>query len=188
LPPLDGEFGGEILTSLAIEGCIDLVVIDTMARAVSGGENDADTMRAFYRCTGRVLKAAGIALWRLDHQGKDAAQGQRGSSAKVDDVDIVFKLTRLDARTLKLTRTHSRVPWVPGEVTIVQEEEPLLRHIVSDDAVPAGTHDVAMALDELEMPLDATSTTAMASLKRADRGARKTVVLAALKYRRARAQ
>jgi hypothetical protein len=188
LPPLDGEFGGEVLTSIAIEGCIDLVVIDTMARAVSGGENDADTMRAFYRCTGRVLKAAGIALWRLDHQGKDAAQGQRGSSAKVDDVDIVFKLTRLDARTLKLTRTHSRVPWVPAEVTIVQEEEPILRHIVSDDAVPAGTHDAAMALDELDVALDATAAAAMTALKRADRGARKTIVLAALKYRRARAK
>jgi hypothetical protein len=187
LPPLDGEFGGEILTSIAIELGVDLVVIDTVARAVAGGENDADTMRAFYRCTGRVLKAAGIALWRLDHQGKDAAQGQRGTSAKADDVDIVFRLTRLDARTLKLARTHARVPWVPAEVTIVQEEEPILRHIVSDDAVPAGTHDAAMALDELGVPLDATASTALAALRRADRGSRKTVVLAALKARRARA-
>jgi RecA-family ATPase len=47
LPPLDGEFGGEILTSIAIEREAALVVIDTMARAVSGAENDADTMRAF---------------------------------------------------------------------------------------------------------------------------------------------
>jgi hypothetical protein len=188
LPPLDGDLGGEILTSTAIAFGIELVVIDTMARAVSGGENDADTMRAFVRFTGRRLKAAGVGLWRLDHQGKDAAQGQRGSSAKADDVDIVFKLTRLDAKTLKLTRTHSRVPWVPAEVTIVQEEEPVLRHIVSEDAVPAGTHDAVTALDELEVPLDATADTAMAALKRADRGRRKTIVLAALKHRRTRAK
>ena len=78
LPPLDGELGGEILTNIAIELGVLLVVIDTMARAVSGKENDADTLRAFYRFTGRVLKAADIALWRLDHQGKDEAMGQRG--------------------------------------------------------------------------------------------------------------
>ncbi len=150
LPPLDGELGGQILTSIAIERGVDLVVIDTMARAVDGKENDADTLRAFYRFTGRILKAAGIALWRLDHQGKEEARGQRGSSSKDDDVDMVFRLTRLDSKTLKLTCTHKRVPWVPHEVTIVQHEEPVLRHVISADAVPAGTHGVIQALDELE--------------------------------------
>lgn len=187
LPPLDGELGGEILTTIAIDRGVDVVAIDTMARAVSGGESDADTMRAFYRYTGRILKAAGIALVRLDHAGKDEAMGQRGSSAKADDVDIVLRLTRQDNKLLKLTRTHSRVPWVAAEITIVQEVEPMLRHIVSADAVPAGTHDCAVALDELEVPLDATASTAVAALKRVDRGSRKQVVLAALKYRRARA-
>ncbi len=186
LPPLDGEFGGEILTSIAIEKQVDVVVIDTMARAVAGGESDADTMRAFYRFTGRILKSAGIALVRLDHQGKDETMGQRGSSAKADDVDIVLKLTRLDAKTLKLTRTHTRVPWVPAETTILQLVEPTLCHLVSADAVPAGTNDCALALDELEVPLDATAATAMTSLRKANRGARKQVVLAALKYRRVR--
>jgi hypothetical protein len=188
LPPLDGEFGGEILTSIASERGAALVVIDTMARAVSGAENDADTMRAFYRHTGRILKAAGIALLRLDHQGKDEAQGQRGSSAKADDVDVVFRLTRLDAKTLKLSRTHTRVPWVPPEVTIVQEVEPVLRHVVSADAVPAGTHDCMMALDELDVPFDATAATALATLRKAGRGARKQVVLAALRARRTKAK
>ncbi len=185
LPPLDSEFGGEILTSIAIKREVQVVCVDTMARAVSGAENDADTMRAFYRHTGRILKSAGIALVRLDHQGKEEEKGQRGSSAKADDVDVVLRLTRLDFKTLKLTRTHSRVPWVPLETMIVQELEPELRHRTSADAVPAGTQDCAIALDELEVPLDATAATALATLRRADRGARKTVVLAALKYRRA---
>ena len=105
-----------------------------------------------------------------------------------DDVDIVLKLTRLDLKTLKLTCTHKRIPWVPGVTTIVQHDEPLLRHVISADAVPAETHDVVQALDELEVALDATAATAMAALRRADRGARKTVVLAALKSRRARTE
>ena len=103
LPGLDRDLGGEILVGTAVAHGAAMVVIDTMARAVQGEENNADTYRAFYWHTGRRLKAAGIALLRLDHQGKDANLGQRGSSAKVDDVDVVFKLTR----------THTRVPWVP---------------------------------------------------------------------------
>jgi hypothetical protein len=184
LPGLDRDLGGEILVATALAKGVQVVVIDTMARAVQGGENDADTYRAFYWHTGRRLKAAGIALLRLDHQGTDSALGQRGSSAKVDDVDIVFKLTLLDAKTLKLTRTHTRVPWVPAEVTIVREESPILRHVWADDFVPAGTHDAILALDELEVPLDASAEIALATLRRAGRGQRKAVVLAALKARR----
>jgi hypothetical protein len=184
-PSLDGEIGGEILTSLAIARGAALVVVDTMARAVAGEENSADTYRNFYRHTGRILKAAGVALLRLDHQGKDDAQGQRGSSAKDDDLDVVFRLTQLDARTLELTRTRSRIPWVAAKLSIVRHEEPVLCHLVSADAVPAGTFDCITALDELDVPLDATAATALATLRRADRGARKQVVLAALKHRRA---
>jgi KaiC/GvpD/RAD55 family RecA-like ATPase len=183
-PALDAELGGEILRSIAVKTGARVVVIDTMARAVSGAENDADTYRNFYRHTGRQLKAAGVALLRLDHQGKDQALGQRGSSAKDDDLDVVFRLTQLDNKTLKLTRTRTRVPWMPAEISLVRHEEPMLRHVASDDAVPAGTHDAVLALDELEVPLDATGTVALAALRRAGKGQRKTVVLAALKARR----
>jgi hypothetical protein len=187
-PALDGELGGQILTDLAVIRGVQMVVIDTMARAVAGAENSSDTYRDFYRYTGRNLKAAGIALLRLDHQGKDDTLGQRGSSAKDDDLDIVFRLTVFDPKSLKLTRTHSRVPWVPIEILVARHEEPILRHVISADLVPAGTHEVIMALDELDVPLDATAATALADLRRADRGARKTVVLAALKARRERAK
>jgi hypothetical protein len=184
LPPLDDMLGGEVLVDEAVRHDAALVVIDTMARAVKGGENDADTYRAFYWHTGRRLKSEGIALLRLDHAGKDGALGQRGSSAKVDDVDIVFRLVQVDQKTLKLTRTHSRVAWVPYEATLVREDEPTLRHVWVDDYVPAGTRDAIDALDELDVPLDATAATALALLRQAGRGQRKTVVLAALKERR----
>ena len=185
-PPLDGDLGGTVLTETALRHASVLVVIDTMARAVSGAEDSADTYRDFYRHTGRALKAAGIALLRLDHMGKEAAAGQRGSSAKADDVDIVFRLVQLDAKTLKLTCTHSRPGWVPSEIPLVRQLEPVLRHSVSEDAVPAGTHECVLALDELGVPLDATANAALSALRRVDRGCRKTVVLAALKARRKR--
>ena len=185
MPLLDNDLGGELLVDLAVRHGVDLVVIDTMARAVSGEENSADTYRSFYRYTGLRLKSAGIAVLRIDHQGKDTERGQRGSSAKVDDLDVVFKMTSDGGHLFNLKRTHSRVPWVPIELDIVRHEEPFLRHVLAHDAWPAGTSDTAMLLDDLVVPLDATSSTAMAALRLAGNGKRKTVVLAALKYRRA---
>ena len=184
LPGLDSDLGGELLVELAHRHAVTVVVLDTMARAVAGEENSADTYRNFYRYTGRLLKSAGIAVLRLDHQGKDAALGQRGSSAKDDDLDVVFKLTSDGGNNLLLTRTRSRIPWVPTEVNIKRHEEPHLRHVISSDSWPAGTSDTAIALSELDVPLDATVDTAMRALRASGNGKRKTVVLAAIKYRR----
>ncbi len=185
-PALDGKDGGEILAGAARECEAQLVVIDTMARVVSGGENETDTYRAFYRFTGGLLKADGRSLLRLDHEGKKG-EDQRGSSAKNDDVDVVFRLATLPGNIVKLTRTHTRVPWVPAVVTIVRNDAPLLRHVWTDDAVPAGTYDCIRALDELDVPPNIGADAAIKILRPAGRSAHKTVVLAAQRKRRERA-
>jgi hypothetical protein len=187
LPPLDTDFGGELLTAIAVQHGALLVIVDTMARAVKGEENLSDTYRDFYRYTGARLKAAGIALWRLDHVGKDPSAGQRGSSGKTDDVDVVYKLEARDAHSIVLKRTHSRVPWVPAEVVLVREDEPCLRFTVAEsDSWPAGTLETAALLEELEVPLDASSQTAMLTLQKAGQGHRRAIVQAALRFRRSR--
>jgi hypothetical protein len=187
LPPLDTDLGGELVTAMALRHAAQVVVVDTMARAVKGKENESDTYRDFYRCTGARLKAAGVALWRLDHAGKDANAGQRGSSGKADDVDVVFKLKPRDARSVELERTHTRIPWVPAQVVVSREDEPWLRHVVAtDSSVPAGTLDASIALDDLDVPLDATSEMAMEALRKAGKGRRRAVVQAALRHRRNR--
>jgi hypothetical protein len=184
LPPLDRDLGGVVLAEIAAKHQADLVVIDTMARVVAGPENDADTYRAFYQHTGLRLKAMGVALARLDHMGKTGEAGQRGSSAKADDVDTVYRLSGSGDGHLRLDRTHTRVPWMPAEIRIARRLEPHLHHVLSSDSWPAGTADAAQALDDLDVPLDATATTAQAALRSAQRGKSKTVVLAALKFRR----
>ena len=98
-----------------------VVVIDTTGRAVEGEENSADTYREFARTTGLSLKAAGIAMLRTDHAGKDKGKsGQRGSSAKNDDVDLVYHMER-DNHTIKLTRLFSHITWAPIEVELIEE-------------------------------------------------------------------
>lgn len=121
LPPLDKPEGAVAVMELLDVTRARFVVIDTFGRAVEGEEDHADTVRDFYRHTGLALKARGVTYLRTDHSGKDVAKGMRGSSAKNDDVDIVWQLTRTDTRNghgVKLTATHTRVPWVPHEVKV----------------------------------------------------------------------
>ena len=188
LPPLDTSVGGQVLLGLARRHGAALVVVDTVASSVAGEENSADTLRDFYRHTGRLLKADGVALWRLDHSGKEQSRGQRGTSAKADDVDVVYRLTDVDSEGfLTLTRTHTRLSWVPPEVKLRRETEPLLHHVLAPTgAWPAGTAEVATLLDDLCVPTDATQRDAMTAVKKAGKGRRTAVVSAALKYRRGR--
>ncbi len=186
LPPLDTELGGRVLEAIARDRNAELVVVDTMARAVNGEENLSDTYRDFYRFTGRRLKAAGIALCRLDHSGKDPTLGQRGSSGKEDDVDVVFRLVNVDDG-LVLTRTHTRVPWVPAEVNIRRVTEPVLHHTLADALWPDGTKEVADLLDRHKVPVDARAADASRILKDGGDGRRKQVVLAAIRWRKERA-
>lgn len=183
LPPLDTAEGGEMVLAWAIEHRAELVVIDTLARAVAGGENDADTYRAYYRHTGAVLKAANIASLRLDHSGKDADKGQRGSSAKADDVDVVWRLTAREENRFTVEATHRRLNWMQPRVELVRVDEPL-RYTVTSGTWPAGTKETADVLDDLDAPLDVTVRGAAKLLREADYPARTNVVRAAVKYRR----
>lgn len=80
----------------------DLIVLDTVSRFIAGKENDSDTWLNLYRLVHTRLKLAGIACVRLDHMGKDEDRGARGSSAKEQDIDHAWELTRI-SETVKET-------------------------------------------------------------------------------------
>jgi len=192
LPPLDTEAGGIALRDAAVAVGAKLVVIDTTSRVIQGDENDADTMRAFYRFTGMLLKQALIAWVRLDHSGKDAGKGQRGSSAKNDDVDVVIRLERTEAG-VKLTATHRRMSWFPEETSLtISEEQGTVTFALPISATgggwPAGPKDVADNLERLGAPLDISQRAAVALLQEHGCGAGREKVKAALKHRRQRAE
>jgi hypothetical protein len=117
LPPLNTEPGRDQVRRLAALCQAEAVIIDTMGRAVVGEENSADPYRDYARMTGMLLKGDGISVLRTDHAGKNKERGQRGSSAKNDDVDVVMSITELD-NGWRLTRTYTRIAWVPESVTL----------------------------------------------------------------------
>lgn len=133
LAALDSERGAEELMAAVEHHRAEVVVIDTVSRAVAGEENENDTWLAFYRHTGLRLKQAGVAMIRLDHAGKDETKGQRGGSAKVGDVDAVWRLSRVTDTVYRLQCEANRMPLAPEQkdLTLNRVEEPTLRHTVA---------------------------------------------------------
>lgn len=119
---LDTPEGARTIIDAVHHHDIQLVIIDTTARAVEGAENDADTLRAFYRWTGLALKSKGCTYIRADHAGKDSSKGQRGTSAKNDDVDVVWRFTKRTDNNILLEATHRRMSWIPEKVELELHE------------------------------------------------------------------
>ena len=184
LPPADAPEGGKAIARLAQLVDAELVIIDTFSRAVEGDENDANTVRSFYRWTGLHLKAEGRAFWRVDHAGKDAEKGQRGTSAKNDDVDVVWRMQIADAGFTLLAKKR-RMGWVPEEVPLTQSDEPLMYRTVMQ-VVPAGTAKVIADLDALGIGAELSARKASQLLRDAGRGAKNDAVRAAMRAVRQR--
>lgn len=188
LPPLDSAAGAKALLALVDREIADnpddhvVVIIDTTSRVVAGPENDADTFRAFYQHTGRALKKRKVTYARADHAGKDPEKGQRGSSAKGDDVDVVWRVVATDDGFC-FNREAARMSWVPERVPLRRSDEPLAFSQVLG-AWPAGTKETAVLLDQLDLPLDAGYRQVGEVLKAQGKGVRAVVIRAAQKYRR----
>jgi KaiC/GvpD/RAD55 family RecA-like ATPase len=165
-----------------------VVVIDTASRAISGEENSADTIRNFYRHTGLALKQRGITSVRVDHAGKDVNRGARGSSAKGDDVDVVWRLEgKKNESTFVLRKDAARMRWVPDQVPLRRFDDPLSFEI-DHASLPSGAEELIHVLDELGLPAKATNREAGAALRDAGQKATNEVIRAAVKYRQGRSE
>ena len=84
-----------------------LIVIDTLARAFGGGdENSASDMMQFVVTCGHIQKIVqDAALMILHHSGKDSSRGMRGSSALLGAVDSELELIRFEDSMKGIVRT-----------------------------------------------------------------------------------
>jgi len=73
-----------------------LIIIDTLARAFAGGnENSSEDMGAFIAMVGLLQQATDSAVLLVHHSGKDEARGQRGHSSLLGAVDSELELMKL---------------------------------------------------------------------------------------------
>jgi hypothetical protein len=183
--PFDTQEGGEQLCRLVEKDKPDLIVIDTTARVVEGSENDADTYRTMYRFTLQPLKAMGKTVLRIDHSGKDQGKGQRGSSAKNDDVDIVWRLTA-DSHGVTLHLDRQRIPWVPQKVEM--KRDGACHSMRNPWKISDAVADCIRDLDAVGAPLDISVRAAKTLLEESGYKGRGTDTrLDALGYRRRQA-
>ncbi len=92
-----------------------MVIIDTLARAFAGGnENASEDMGAFIRqVTGMQEALGGPTVLLVHHSGKDEARGMRGHSALLGAVDTELEVVKLSednspTRTGKMTVTKQK--------------------------------------------------------------------------------
>ena len=170
LPPLNTQEGANSLKKLVELTKAEVVIIDTTGRAIDGEENSADSYREFARTTGLTLKRLGVACVRTDHAGKDGGKklGQRGSSAKNDDVDIVYRLDKTE-EGLRLKRTHTRIGWVPETVELIVDDMNdtttiRYKHKQQEGWTQAEI-DLGKRLDDLGYPRDMATTAIMQDAK-----------------------
>ena len=72
-----------------------LIVVDTLARAMGGGdENSGQDMGALIRNVDKLRQELGSHVMLIHHSGKDAARGMRGHSSLKGAVDTEIELTR----------------------------------------------------------------------------------------------
>jgi len=194
LPALNLERGGDAVLAHALRVGARAVIIDTFARSVTGEENSADTANDFYTHTGSRLKQAGIGVMRTDHAGKSPGNAPRGSSAKLADVDVSWRLTRTQTGVTLTCASSSRLSWV-GPKLVIERVVNLAGEVgytmpvqMVSTAVTKAVLDKVRELDDAGVPLDAGRPAVVAALKAAGKKAGNFAVLGeALKRRRERA-
>ncbi|WP_157982282.1 helicase RepA family protein [Oceanicella sp. SM1341] len=101
----------EVLEHLAAVGGagIDLIVIDTMARVMGGGdENAAPDIAELVHNLDLIRRASGAHVLLVHHSGKDVARGARGHSALRAAIDTEIELSRDEAGQITAEVTKQR--------------------------------------------------------------------------------
>ena len=121
----DTENGAKTILNWVDTHNIDFVIVDTISRFISGKENENDTWREVYKLTGQELKKRGTTFLRIDHSGKDLSKGARGGSAKEQDADITWSMSKPKNKPYVLGVDSNRMPIDVDELKLVLNSNPL---------------------------------------------------------------
>jgi hypothetical protein len=183
IPYLDTPAGGEKACELAAATGAALIVIDTTSRTIQGAENSSDTFADLYKHTLVRLRGAGHTIVRIDHEGKDPDRGQRGSSAKNADIDVLWHMTEIQAETsFRINPELKRNPYYTG--FRVRRDTGPLRHVTITDALTPAQCDLAAALDSAGIPRNAGRPQIREWMKSANLASRNQDLEAVIRWRK----
>lgn len=130
-----------------------LVVVDTLARCMGGGdENTARDIGIAVEAAEHIRRASGACVLLVHHSGKDETAGARGSSALRAAVATELECRHADGTTtLKQTKQRDHETAEPMRLTLVQVGEScaLTRCRGEDESLPAGALRMLAELDAI---------------------------------------
>ena len=137
---------------------IRLIVIDTLSRALAGGnENAPDDMGALVMNADKIRQATGAHLCFVHHSGKDAAKGARGHSLLRAATDTEIEVSRdQDAGISTATVTKQRELSIDGTFSFSLETIEIGRNrrdkpVTSCVVTPEGDRPKSVKLTDTEM-------------------------------------
>lgn len=101
----------KFVVDVARETEAGLIIIDTLARAMAGGdENSAQDMGLIIEAAGAIQRATGAHVMLIHHTGKDVTKGGRGSSALKPALDLEVQVeTEGSIRAATVTKSKNSV-------------------------------------------------------------------------------
>ncbi|OJT99163.1 MAG: hypothetical protein BGN83_18285 [Rhizobium sp. 63-7] len=88
---------------------VRLIVVDTLARAMAGGdENSGKDMTQFVHNIDQIKDATGATILVVHHTGKDAAKGMRGHSSLLASIDTDFEIKREGNSPIGVLSNHKQ--------------------------------------------------------------------------------
>lgn len=142
------------LISLCKEGKYDLVILDTQSKVLGlRDENDNSEANRVAAMLTRLTRETGAAILLIHHtskggNSKDVYRG-RGASALAGSVDIVCNLDVLDADTIKLSITKSRVPAEFQSITMLKAGGDRFERVSAEGRHDTETKLIQEAIEEL---------------------------------------
>ena len=109
-----------------------VVVLDTLARSMSGDENSTSDMGKIVQAAGRITEETGAQVLIVHHTGKDEKRGPRGAIALLGATDTMFYLCKTDH--LQTTMICERQ----------KDNEPFTDMVFAMDIIETGFLDVDM--------------------------------------------
>lgn len=105
--PLDSPQSVDELLKVIGEGNFELIVIDTLARSMTGDENSQKDMSKFVDGCDHLREVTGATVLVIHHEGKDPTKGGRGSTALRAAIDTGIRV-RPDGQHIKLSIEDQR--------------------------------------------------------------------------------
>jgi hypothetical protein len=109
---MDAKESAAVVAAIQASGGADIVVVDTFAQAMAGGNENAgeDVGKALGHCK-RIHEATGALVVLVHHSGKDQAKGARGWSGLKAAADAELEVVRTEAgaRYMRLSKSKDDV-------------------------------------------------------------------------------